>query len=109
MDCLLGNVEADETRHAVYIVDLRADGVVVGDRVSKARRPVAVGVEIVADGSYDDPPRSDIIDAALTHLIQSKENVEDTHGDVGPETTQQLANTDILALHHWTSVDSRWQ
>jgi len=28
--------------------------------------------EIVASGPADDPPRSDVIDAALTHLIESK-------------------------------------
>lgn len=28
--------------------------------------------EIVASGLADDPPRSDVIDAALTHLIESK-------------------------------------
>lgn len=48
-----------------------------------------------------------MIDAALTHLIQSEENVEDARGDVTPETIQQPANTDVLALHYRTSVDSR--
>lgn len=65
--------------------------------------------EIVASGAGDDPPRSDVIDAALTHLIQSKENVDDARGDVDPATIQRLANTDVLALHYRTSVDSRWR
>lgn len=65
--------------------------------------------EIVASGLGDDPPRSDVIGAALTHLVQSEENVEDTRGDVDPETIQQLANTDVLALQYRTSVDSRWR
>lgn len=64
---------------------------------------------IVAGAPDDDPPRSDVIDAALTHLIQSKANVEDARGDVDPETIQQLANTDVLAFHYRTSVDSRWR
>ncbi|ELY59285.1 hypothetical protein C492_11120 [Natronococcus jeotgali DSM 18795] len=29
---------------------------------------------IVVDGPEDDPPRSDVIDAALTHLIESEQN-----------------------------------
>lgn len=32
--------------------------------------------ETVSDGPDDDPPRSDVNDAALTHLVESKENVE---------------------------------
>ena len=65
--------------------------------------------EIVASGPGDDPPRSDVIDAALTHLVQSVENAEAARGDVDPETIQQLANTDVVALHYRTSVDSRWR
>ena len=34
--------------------------------------------EIVAESQHDDPPTSDVIDAALTHLIESKENLEDS-------------------------------
>lgn len=65
--------------------------------------------QIVADGPTDDPPNSDVIDAALTHLIQSRQNVEDARGDISPEIIQQLANTDVLALHYRTSVDSPWR
>jgi len=65
--------------------------------------------EIVASGPGDDPPRSDVIDAALTHLIQSVENVDDARGEVDPATIQRLANTDVVALHYRTSVDSRWR
>jgi len=32
--------------------------------------------EIVASGPDDDQPTSDVIDAALTHLIESKENLQ---------------------------------
>jgi hypothetical protein len=64
---------------------------------------------IVASGPNDDPPRSEVVDAALTHLIQSVENIEDARDDVDPETIQRLVNTDVLALHYRTSVDSRWR
>jgi len=66
--------------------------------------------EIDADPDpADDPPRSDVIDAALTHLIQSAANAQDARGEVDPETIQQLVNTDTLALHYRTSIDSRWR
>ena len=73
------------------------------------KRLLEEAADIVASDPADDPPRSDVIDAALTHLIQSKQNVEDARGDVDPETIQQVANTDVLALHYRTSVDSRWR
>ncbi|AXG11656.1 DUF7386 family protein [Haloplanus rubicundus] len=64
---------------------------------------------IIGSGEHDDPPRSDVIDAALTHLIQSKQNIDDARGEVDPVTIQKIANTDVLALHYRTSVDSRWR
>jgi hypothetical protein len=64
---------------------------------------------IIAGGAHDDPPRSDVIDAALTHLIQSEQNIQDARGEVSPETIQKVANTDVLALHYRTKVDSRWR
>lgn len=73
------------------------------------KRLLDEAAEIVAADAADDPPRSDVIDAALAHLIQSKQKVEDARGDVDPETIQRLANTDVLALHYRTSVDSRWR
>lgn len=33
--------------------------------------------EIVAADEYDGPPCSDVIDAALTHLIESHENIDE--------------------------------
>jgi hypothetical protein len=65
--------------------------------------------QIVADGPHDDPPRSDIIDAALTHLIESKENIDDARGELDPTTIQAVANTSVLKLHYRTSVDSEWR
>lgn len=64
---------------------------------------------IVAHGPNDDPPRSDVIDAALVHLIQSESNIRDVRGKHDPQTIQEIANTDVLKLHYRTSVDSEWR
>jgi len=64
---------------------------------------------IVAAGDADDPPRSDVIDAALTHLVQSARNVEDAREDYDPRTIQDIANTDVLGLYYRTSIESRWR
>jgi len=64
--------------------------------------------EIVAADETDDPPMSIVIDAALTHLIQSRQNIDDARGKIDPTTIQQF-NTDVLGLRYRTSVDSRWR
>jgi len=64
--------------------------------------------EIVAADETDDPPMSVVIDAALTHLVQSRQNIDDARGDLDPTTIQQF-NTDVLGLRYRTSVDSRWR
>jgi len=64
--------------------------------------------EIVAADEYDDPPMSVVIEAALTHLIQSRQNIDDTRGELDPSTIQQF-NTDVLALRYRTSIQSRWR
>ena len=63
---------------------------------------------IIAADQYDDPPNSVVIDAALTHLIESYENLEDVRNDLDPITIQQF-NTSVLGLHYRTSIDSRWR
>ena len=65
--------------------------------------------EIVAAGPDDDPPRSKVIDAALRHLIESKENIEDARDDVDPTTIQKVANTSVLGLRYRTRVESRFR
>lgn len=65
--------------------------------------------EIVADGTDDDPPTSDVIDAALTHLIQSSENIDAARDDYDPETIKDIANTDVLRLYYRTNVESPWR
>ncbi|RQG94080.1 DUF7386 family protein [Natrarchaeobius chitinivorans] len=65
--------------------------------------------EIVAADEYDDPPMSVVIDAALTHLVESKENIDDARGDVDPETIQMVANTSVIGLRYRTSVESKFR
>ncbi|WP_193308537.1 hypothetical protein [Halorubrum halophilum] len=64
--------------------------------------------EIVANGPKDDPPMSVVIDAALAHLIQSKENIQNARAELRPETIQQF-NTEVLGLQYRTRVVSRWR
>lgn len=66
------------------------------------------GKEIIAGGPNDDPPNSDVIDAALTHLIESQQNLEDARTDLDPTTVKQF-NTTVLGLRYRTSVESRWR
>lgn len=63
---------------------------------------------IVARDDHDDPPRSEVIDAALTHLIQSRENIDDARDELDPETIQRF-NTEVLGLKYRTSIDERWR
>jgi len=65
--------------------------------------------ELVAADEHDDPPRSVVIDAALTHLIESKENIEDARSEVAPEVIQKVGNTSVLGLRYRTRVESRWR
>ncbi|ARS91412.1 DUF7386 family protein [Natrarchaeobaculum aegyptiacum] len=65
--------------------------------------------EIVAADEYDDPPMSVVIDAALTHLVESRQNIDDVRGDVDPETIQAVANTSVIGLRYRTSVESKYR
>ena len=65
--------------------------------------------EIVASGSEDDPPMSVVIDAALAHLMESKENIRDARGEYNPVTIQELCNTSALGLQYRTRIKSRWR
>jgi len=71
-------------------------------------RLIEQATEIVAADETDDPPMSVVIDAALTHLVQSRQNIDDARGELDPTTIQQF-NTDVLGLRYRTSVDSRWR
>jgi hypothetical protein len=65
--------------------------------------------EIVASDAADDPPRSDVIDAALTHLIESHENLEDVRDEYPALTVKDCCNTSVLQLRYRTSIESRWR
>ena len=42
--------------------------------------------QIVARGTQDNPPTSDVIDAALTHFIESHENLEGVRNEYSPHS-----------------------
>jgi len=65
--------------------------------------------EIVAADPADDPPRSDVIDAALTHLIESQQNLEDVRDEYPAPTVKDCCNTSVLGLRYRTSIESRWR
>ncbi|ELZ57856.1 MULTISPECIES: hypothetical protein [unclassified Haloferax] len=65
--------------------------------------------EIVARDASDDPPRSDVIDAALTHLIESYENLEDVRDSYPPQTVKDCCNTSVLGMRYRTSLESQWR
>jgi hypothetical protein len=65
--------------------------------------------EIVAADDHDDPPRSDVIDAALKHLIESRENIDDVRDRYPPQTVKDCCNTSVLGLRYRTSIEERWR
>lgn len=64
---------------------------------------------IVARDDLDDPPRSDVIDAALTHLIESQENLEGVRDKYPPQQVKDCCNTSVLSLRYRTLVESNWR
>ena len=64
--------------------------------------------EIVAAGPSDDPPNSDVIDAALTHLIESEQNLDEAMGTMDPATIDQFG-TSVIGLEYQSSIESRWR
>ena len=64
---------------------------------------------IVASDPSDDPPMSDVIDAALTHLIESQENLEEVRDRYPPAEVKACCNTSVLRLRYRTSIDSTWR
>lgn len=65
--------------------------------------------EIVREDFEDEPPTSDVIDAALTHLIESEENIQNARDQHPPHIIQDIANTRVIGLRYRTSVDSKWR
>ncbi|ELY73667.1 hypothetical protein C488_12733 [Natrinema pellirubrum DSM 15624] len=74
-------------------------------------RPIAhpQATRIDPEDDLDDPPMSVVIDAALTHLVESEQNIDDARGEYDPETIQAIANTSVIGLRYRTSVESRWR
>jgi len=73
------------------------------------KRLLDQAAEIVAADEHDDPPRSDVIDAALTHLIESKENIEDVRDEHPPQTIKDCCNTSVLRFHYRTEIEQGWR
>ncbi len=65
--------------------------------------------KIVAGGANDDPPMSDVIDAALTHLIESEENLQNVRDRYPPQEIKDCCNTSVLGLRYRTSIGSKWR
>ena len=68
---------------------------------------------IVQRDDADDVPLSKLFDAALTNLIESRENVEDyrerlQHGQtqIPPGEAKQLLNTSIVRLTYRTGIET---
>ena len=75
----------------------------------KRKRLFEQASQIVAGDSTDNPPRSDVIDAALTHLIESHQNMENARKKYPPQTIKDCANTSVLGLRYRTSIESKWR
>ncbi len=65
--------------------------------------------DIVAGDPHDEPPRSDVIDAALTHLIESQANLEQVRNKYPPQQIKESCNTSVLALQYRTGIESKWR
>jgi len=50
-----------------------------------------------------------VIDAALTHLVESHENLQEVRGEYPAPTLKAIANTSVLGLRYRTSVESTWR
>lgn len=64
---------------------------------------------ILAKDPSDDPPASKVVDAALQHLIESHQNMDEGREDYDPRVVQDLCNTSVLKLHYRTSVDQTYR
>jgi hypothetical protein len=73
------------------------------------KRLLDQATEIVAADPADDPPMSDVIDAALTHLIESRENLDDVRDRYPPQTVKDCCNTSVVGLRYRTSIEQKWR
>lgn len=65
--------------------------------------------DIVAKDELDDPPTSDVMDAALTHLIESYQNLEAAREEHPPHIVQDCLNTSVIGLKYRTRIEKRWR
>lgn len=63
---------------------------------------------IIAAGPTDDPPNSKVIDAALIHLIESEQNLDDAMATMDPTTVEQF-NTSVIGVQHRSTIESNWR
>ena len=73
------------------------------------KRLVDQASDIVAGDPHDEPPRSDVIDAALTHLIESQANLEQVRNKYPPQQIKESCNTSVLGLQYRTGIESKWR
>jgi len=50
-----------------------------------------------------------VIDAALTHLVESHENLEEVRDEYPATTVKEIANTSVLGLQYRASIESTWR
>jgi hypothetical protein len=65
--------------------------------------------EIIAANHDDDPPTSDVIDAVLTHLIESEDNLADVRDQYSLQTVKHCCNTSVIGLRYRISIESHWR
>lgn len=56
-------------------------------------------------GIEKDRWKADVLDAALLHLVESIDNMDDVRDEVNPNTIQRF-NTSVLKFHYRTSIDA---
>lgn len=79
-------------------------------RLSDDRKKLLdVASEIVAADPADDPPMSVVIDAALSHLIESQENLNQVRDRYPPQEVQDCCNTSVIGLRYRTDIESKWR
>lgn len=73
------------------------------------KRLIEQAREIVAADRADEPPKADVLDAALTHLIESHAQLEEHRNDHPPDVVKELCNTSVIGMHYRTAVESKWR
>ena len=78
-------------------------------KTDERMRKIDRAKSLIAKDEHDDPPASKVIDAALTHLLESHKNMDAAREEFDPETIQAIANTSVLKLHYRTSIDQHFR